>query len=316
MQMCKHGQWMGVRVDDYFPCRPGQGGPVFSQANGPELWVLLLEKAYAKLHGSYFSLRSGMCYEGLIDLTGAPTLHKRFDEEPCTFEELLKYDRNQFLICCSTPGHDQMTEGSRPGESVGGLVPGHAYTLIAAKRLESGAHAGAELLKIRNPWGNFEWDGDFSDNSTQLADPETRRLLYDDETTAVVEEPCANDGAFWMTFADFQRHFVSLSVCMAHVPLDCWRSCTMPGGGAQALPPGAPAGSGGLGSAAPLCMWPDVVQASGLGDFVPTAGTVCRLKSHFASVETAAPPTRARATAACGLVVHPERRRTARCPRE
>ena len=89
----------------------------------------------------------------------APTLHKRFDEEACTFEELLRYDRNQFLVCCSTPGQDQMTEGDRPSDAAAGLVPGHAYTLISARRLESGAHSGAQLLKIRNPWGNFEWGG-------------------------------------------------------------------------------------------------------------------------------------------------------------
>ena len=63
--ICKNGAWQSVRVDDFFPCRPGEGnGPVFSRASGPELWVLLMEKAYAKLHGSYFALRSGVCSRG------------------------------------------------------------------------------------------------------------------------------------------------------------------------------------------------------------------------------------------------------------
>lgn len=91
LQFCKHGQWCHVRIDDYIPCRPGGGGPVFSQANGPELWVLLVEKAYAKLHGSYYSLRSGYCFEALMDLTGAPTLYRRFDEDVVSFADLARY---------------------------------------------------------------------------------------------------------------------------------------------------------------------------------------------------------------------------------
>lgn len=42
-----------------------------------------------------------------------------------------------------------------------GLVSGHAYTLIAVQQLSS----GARLLKLRNPWGRFEWNGDWSDKS-------------------------------------------------------------------------------------------------------------------------------------------------------
>jgi len=49
------------------------GGPVFSQAHGNEMWVLLLEKAYAKLHGNYYTLRGGYASEGMMDLTGSPT---------------------------------------------------------------------------------------------------------------------------------------------------------------------------------------------------------------------------------------------------
>jgi hypothetical protein len=71
VRFCKNGNWTIVRVDDFFPCYPG-GGPIFSRNNENELWVLILEKAYAKLHGCYTALRSGFVHEALIDLTGAP----------------------------------------------------------------------------------------------------------------------------------------------------------------------------------------------------------------------------------------------------
>lgn len=59
-------------MDDRIPCLM-QGGPVFSRANGNELWVLMLEKAYAKIYGSYHKIESGLSSCALKDLTGAPS---------------------------------------------------------------------------------------------------------------------------------------------------------------------------------------------------------------------------------------------------
>ena len=42
------------------------------RANGPELWVLLLEKAYAKVYGSFENIEGGNPAVALRDLTGAP----------------------------------------------------------------------------------------------------------------------------------------------------------------------------------------------------------------------------------------------------
>ena len=64
LRLCKNGQWQTVTVDDYFPCWPG-GGPAYSRSHGNELWVLLLEKAYAKLHGSYAAIKMGWAYEAM-----------------------------------------------------------------------------------------------------------------------------------------------------------------------------------------------------------------------------------------------------------
>ena len=46
--------------------------PKFSKGNGPELWVIIFEKAWAKIHGSYDRIVSGTVYLTLRDLTGAP----------------------------------------------------------------------------------------------------------------------------------------------------------------------------------------------------------------------------------------------------
>jgi len=53
VKICKNGEWQVVTIDDLFPCYP-QGEPLFSKGLSNEIWVLILEKAYAKLHGNYF----------------------------------------------------------------------------------------------------------------------------------------------------------------------------------------------------------------------------------------------------------------------
>lgn len=57
------GAWKPVVVDDYLPCKKKNGGgePAFATSNKPgELWVSILEKAYAKLHGCYEALEGGV----------------------------------------------------------------------------------------------------------------------------------------------------------------------------------------------------------------------------------------------------------------
>lgn len=64
VRICKNGEWQSVTVDDYFPCFVN-GGPIFSTTAENELWILILEKAYAKLHGSYLALRGGYALDAL-----------------------------------------------------------------------------------------------------------------------------------------------------------------------------------------------------------------------------------------------------------
>lgn len=72
VQFCKSGAWQTVTVDDFFPVDASTGRLAFSHSPNNELWVALVEKAYAKLHGSYFAIESGSICDAFSDLTGAP----------------------------------------------------------------------------------------------------------------------------------------------------------------------------------------------------------------------------------------------------
>ncbi len=121
VRLCKNGEWVTVTVDDYFPCYP-DGEPLFARCHGNELWVMLLEKAYAKLHGNYHLLRGGYANEALIDLTGCPCVSYNLEDEYVQhfvdngqFWELLKYFNDEgYLLSFSTPGQGRWIDNSLP----------------------------------------------------------------------------------------------------------------------------------------------------------------------------------------------------------
>ena len=181
----------------------------FSSANGNELWAILLEKAYAKLHGNYWQLRAGFVSHGMMDLSGCPTQRYNFPTGRGMYDKIIGYadkfwdvldkaDKNGHIMCAGTPGVDIWTEGEGPNKETG-IVPGHAYSVIAAKE-----YKGVRLLCIRNPWGQFEWGGDWSDNDWHW----TEEMI-----DAFNPNFDASDGTFWMAYDDFFKYFTSISIC-------------------------------------------------------------------------------------------------------
>ena len=144
------------------PCKGDQ--VAFARANGPELWVILLEKMWAKLHKSYDRIAGGLEYETIRDLCGAPGYFFRGIEDD-TFMKIYEFDKQDYMMGCSVGDQYTQEEADRDG-----IVMGHAYTLLSVVALDDGNGGSIPLVKLRNPWGSGEWKGDWSDNSALWTD--------------------------------------------------------------------------------------------------------------------------------------------------
>jgi hypothetical protein len=61
--LCIRGIWETVTIDDYIPCSAGTQRIVFAKVQNNQLYPALLEKALAKVHGSYAMIIEGTCIE-------------------------------------------------------------------------------------------------------------------------------------------------------------------------------------------------------------------------------------------------------------
>ena len=84
-----------------------------------------------------------------------------------------------------------------------GLLPNHAYTLLDAKIVKK-KKKEYKLIKIRNPWGFMEWNGDWSDLSKKWSDE-----LKDDLDFVTNDK----DGIFYMELNDFIKFFIYVDIC-------------------------------------------------------------------------------------------------------
>jgi calpain-15 len=116
---------------------------------------MLLEKAWAKVYGSYMRIEGGTTGEALPVLCGAPTYnspHKKITDKNGFWKVLSEADKNKFII--ATEVFSQMSEHTSRTVERMGLVDVHAYSLISCVELEVKLNEPkVRLVKIRNPYG-------------------------------------------------------------------------------------------------------------------------------------------------------------------
>ncbi|KAA0708645.1 Calpain-3 [Triplophysa tibetana] len=173
-QFWRYGEWVDVVVDDRLPTYKNQ--LVFTRSgNKNEFWSALLEKAYAKLHGSYEALKGGNTLEAMEDFTGGVTEFYEIAEAPKELYHIMR---------------KALERGSLVGCSIDG-------------KRKDGKDLKIRIVRVRDPWGVNPPPACRSDEWATLATTE-----QDKERLRPTER-----GEFWMGFEEFQKNFTKLEIC-------------------------------------------------------------------------------------------------------
>ena len=138
-QICLYheGQWQKVFIDDYFVFYKDKNKLnkfAFAQPVNDCLFSCFLEKAYAKILGSYADANGGHEYDALQALTG-------FDN--------LVIPNNAFDVDVYNMAYERIRQGNLLSCS----IIGHAYSVLDIIKPEKNKNNFE--FKVRNPWRNF-----------------------------------------------------------------------------------------------------------------------------------------------------------------
>ncbi|MBN3324043.1 CAN9 protein, partial [Atractosteus spatula] len=201
-QFWKHNEWIDVVIDDRLPAVRNRLVFLHSAENN-EFWSALLEKAYAKLYGSYEALKGGSTVEAMEDFTGGVGEMYDTKKAPDNLYQIIQkaLDRGSMLGCSINISSSAESEA----RTTTGLVKGHAYSITGLDEVNYRGRK-VKLIRVRNPWGQVEWNGPWSDNSREWS-------AVDREEKKRLNQNALDDGEFWMEFEDFKTNYDQIEIC-------------------------------------------------------------------------------------------------------
>ena len=200
------GRRVPVLIDTLIPFSKSTQTPLFSRPinHTKSAWFCLIEKAFAKLNGSYTEIIGGTFSQAIYSLYGYYTTTKSLSSlksevkssKMSPYDRILKYLNKGAIVGAAI--RIEMLDGlSEDDINSKGLAKDHFYIILSAKKV-----AGNNLLCLRNPWGEHEWNGDWSDESD----------LWSPELREAVGMKIEDDGTFWISDSDFLTYFTEIDV--------------------------------------------------------------------------------------------------------
>ena len=201
-----NGEWKIICIDDYFPINKNTNKPIFSDSPTNALWGVILEKVYAKINGGYGNIIFGYSQEVFETLTPFNIIPIDVSKEnKISFWKNIKESGAYKLIMTGT-----IEEKIKEDCEKVGLIANHTFSLVDAYEREIGGEK-VKLIKLRNPFGFGEWNGDWSDKSDKWDEEARMKFNYN--------EYDINDGIFFIDYDNFCKYFNKVCICVPLSPL-------------------------------------------------------------------------------------------------
>ncbi|CAL2038966.1 unnamed protein product [Caenorhabditis brenneri] len=188
-----NGEWKVIKTDFHIPQKDGY--ELFSRMTKRQCWVAFIEKAFAKVKGSYGQLHCFCPTEAFTCLTGHPSKAICINSENnCDglWEELVKHNSSGYLLVAATPNTENGSEEEKKYKDVH-LLSQHGYAILGLNE-----HGGHRLLRLGNG-GRYRFTGKWS-----------HLHAYDNEflkDLCPLDRKMSNWGIFWMEIGEFRQFF-------------------------------------------------------------------------------------------------------------
>ena len=117
------------------------------------MWAPIIEKAWAKIKGSYQSAEGGILASGLRALIGSPVfMYDNIDDVNVYYDLMKEAEDAGYLVAISTLFEEEFSDTY-------GLVPSHQYTVLALFEMWERDGTSHDMLLIRNPWKESHYVG-------------------------------------------------------------------------------------------------------------------------------------------------------------